>query len=144
MEDWWTEEDSKEYEARVKVMVEQANQYEVHGQKVKGALTSGENIADIGGMRLALRALKSTPGYDPTQMIDGFTPIQRFFLSWSQCWRQNITKERSLQLLTLDPHGPNEMRCNGTVSNMPEFHEAFSVSETDPMYRKVEERVDIW
>ena len=89
MEDWWTEEDSKEYEARVKVMVDQANQYEVHGQKVKGALTSGENIADIGGMRLALRALKSTPGYDPTQLIDGFTPIQRFFLSWSQCWRQN-------------------------------------------------------
>lgn len=144
LKDWWTEADGKEYESRVEVMVEQANQYEVYGQFVKGALTSGENIADLGGLRLALRALKATEGYDGEAKVDGFTPTQRFFLSWSQCWRQNITKERSLQLLTLDPHGPNEMRCNGPLSNMAEFLEAFDVKAEDPMYLPVDKRVDIW
>ena len=68
----------------------------------------------------------------------------RFFLGWAQCWRQNITKERALQLLTLDPHGPNPMRCNGPLSNMFEFHEAFDVSEDSPMYKEKTTRVDIW
>ena len=144
LNDWWTEEDSSEYEKRVDVMVQQANNYEVHGQKVQGKLTSGENIADLGGLRLALRALKATDGYDPDARIDGFTPVQRFFLSWAQCWRQNITKERSLQLLTLDPHGPNEMRCNGPLSNMAEFLDAFDVEEGTPMFKEKSTRVDIW
>jgi putative endopeptidase len=90
------------------------------------------------------RGLINTQGYDPTVLIDEFSPVQRFFLSWAQCWRQNITKERALQLLTIDPHGPNEMRCNGPLSNMAEFHEAFSVRANDPMYKEVEARVDIW
>ena len=97
MVDWWTEEDAAEYESRVDVMVQQVNKFEVHGQAVKGKLTSGENIADLGGLRLALRAMINTKGYDPTLLIDGFTPVQRFFLSWAQCWRQNITKERALR-----------------------------------------------
>jgi putative endopeptidase len=142
--DWWTKEDATEYEKRVDVMVEQANSYQVHGQNVQGKLTSGENIADLGGLRLALRALKSTEGFESAPLIDGFSPTQRFFMSWAQCWRQNITKERSLQLLTIDPHGPNEMRCNGPLSNMPEFHAAFEVSEGDPMYRPSDARVNIW
>lgn len=142
--DWWTEEDGKEYEKRVEVMVEQANNFEVHGQSVKGKLTSGENIADLGGLRLAMRALVNTDDYDPNKLIDGFTAIQRFFLSWAQCWRQSITKERALQLLAIDPHGPNEMRCNGPLSNMPEFHEAFNVAANDPMFKDPKVRVDIW
>ena len=144
MKDWWTAEDAKEYESRVDVMVKQADSFKVHGQAVKGALTSGENIADLGGLRLALRAMTNSPNYQPDKLIDGFTPIQRFFLSWSQCWRQNITKERALQLVTLDPHGPNEMRANGPLSNMAEFHEAFSVGAGDPMFKPAELRVDIW
>jgi len=144
LHDWWSEEDSKEYESRVAVMVDQASKFEVHGQNVKGALTSGENIADLGGLRLALRALKATDGFDKTKTLDGFTAEQRFFLAWAQCWRQNIGKERSLQLLSLDPHGPNELRCNGPLSNMPEFHEAFQIDEGAPMYKPVESRVDIW
>ena len=144
LNDWWTESDSEEYERRVDVMLEQANNFEVHGQKVQGKLTSGENIADLGGLRLALRALKARSDFDDSAMIDGFTPTMRFFLSWAQLWRQNITKERSLQLLTIDPHGPNSMRCNGVVSNIPEFHKAFGVEENDPMYRPVSSRVNIW
>lgn len=90
------------------------------------------------------RGLVNTKEYDPNMLIDGFTPVQRFFLSWAQCWRQNITKERALQLLTIDPHGPNNMRCNGPLSNMPEFHAAFDVTAKDPMYKEPELRVDIW
>jgi putative endopeptidase len=124
-------------------MVEQANRFEVHGKPVQGKLTSGENIADLGGLRLAYRALISKEGFDDTQAIDGFSPTQRFFLSWAQCWRQNIEKERSLQLLTLDPHGPNELRCNGPLSNIPEFHVAFAIS-SGAMFKPSESRVDIW
>ncbi|GAX13305.1 hypothetical protein FisN_17Hh246 [Fistulifera solaris] len=142
--DWWTEEDSAEYEKRVKVMVDQASGFQVHGKPVQGKLTSGENIADLGGLRLALRALKSQPDFDPSAQIDGFTSIQRFFLAWAQCWRQNITEQRSLQLLTLDPHGPNELRCNGPLQNMSDFHDAFSAGPGSPMYREKETRVDIW
>lgn len=144
MIDWWTEDDAKEYESRVEVMVNQANDFKVHGQSVQGKLTCGENIADLGGLNLAYRALKSRDGFDSLPMIDGFTPTQRFFLGWAQCWRQNVTKERALQLLTLDPHGPNEMRCNGPLSNIPEFHAAFEIPESSPMYKPVGSRVDIW
>lgn len=144
MIDWWTEEDAKEYEQRVEVMVQQANEFKVYGQSVQGKLTCGENIADLGGLRLAYRALKAKEGFESTPLIDGFTPTQRFFLAWAQVWRQNITKERSLQLITLDPHGPNEMRANGPLSNMEEFLQEFQISEDSPMYRPVETRVDIW
>ena len=96
-------------------------------------------------MKIALRALKtrlSQLGEVP--LINGFTPVQRFFLAWSQAWRENVKKERALQLVTLDPHGPNELRCNGPLSNMVEFLEAFDVNDGDPMYKPPEQRVDIW
>jgi putative endopeptidase len=144
MIDWWTEEDAKEYEKRVEVMVNQANDFKVHDQAVQGKLTCGENIADSGGILLAYRALKNVEGFESMPIIDGFTPTQRFFLSWAQAWRQNITKERSLQLLTLDPHGPNEMRCNLPLSNIAEFHKAFEIDDGSHMYKPVDARVDIW
>ena len=125
-------------------MVDQANAFEVHGKNVQGKLTSGENIADLGGLRLSLRALKGQESFQKGEKIDGFTPTQRFFLAWSQCWRQNITEERSLQLLTIDPHGPNQMRCNGPLSNMDEFHKAFDIPEGAPMHKAKDDRVSIW
>lgn len=82
LQDWWTEADAAEYEKRVEVMVQQANDFTVEGKSVQGKLTSGENIADLGGLRLALRALKSTQQYKENKEIDGFTPMQRFFLAW--------------------------------------------------------------
>ena len=144
MVDWWTKEDKEAYEARVQVMVDQANEFEVEGQKVQGKLTCGENIADLGGLRLSYRALKATPGFDDAVRVGGFTPTQRFYLAWATGWRQNITAERSLQLLTLDPHGPNEMRTNSPLSNIAEFHEAFGVKQGDPMFKEEGKRVDIW
>jgi putative endopeptidase len=82
MNDWWQPEDSAEYESRVQVMVDQADAYKVHGNAVQGKLTCGENIADLGGLRLAYRALRNTEGFDDTKLIDGFTPTQRFFLAY--------------------------------------------------------------
>lgn len=143
LRDWWTESDGLEYEGRVEVMVKQAEQFEVHGVNLKGKLTCGENIADLGGLKLAYRALKATGGLSADR-INGFTPQQRFFMAWSQVWRENNTKERALQLVTLDPHGPNELRANGPLSNISEFHEAFDITDGDKMYKPVEERVDIW
>jgi len=85
--DWWTQADADEYERRVSVMVDQANKFEVEGQFVQGKLTCGENIADLGGVRLAYRALKALPGFDSAPLIGGFTPTQRFYLSWATAWR---------------------------------------------------------
>ena len=88
--------------------------------------------------------MRNQPGFDDSALIGGFTPTQRFFLSWATAWRQNIGKERALQLVTLDPHGPNEFRCNGPLSNIAEFIEAFQVPEGAPMYKQEDARVDIW
>ena len=147
MRDWWSAGDGDEYERRVRVMVQQAEQFEVQGRKLNGKLTCGENIADLGGVKLALRALKTflkARGRSEMPLIDGFTPEQRFFLAWAQAWRENSTKDRALQLLTLDPHGPNELRCNGTLSNIPEFFEEFGITSGDAMFVSEKDRVDIW
>eukprot|EP01034_Spumella_vulgaris_P023830 gene23830-30105_t len=146
LRDWWAEGDGAEYERRVAVMIRQAEQFEVHGTKLNGKLTCGENIADLGGVKLSLRALNKhlSTLSEPAPLINGFTPQQRLFLAWSQAWRENVKKERAIQMVTLDPHGPNELRCNGTLSNIKEFLEAFEITEGHPMYRAPEDRVDIW
>ena len=76
--------------------------------------------------------------------INGYNPKQRFFLAWASAWRQNAKKERELQLVTVDPHGPNEFRTNGPLKNMSEFHEAFNVTKGDDMWLDETDRVDIW
>lgn len=122
--------------------------------KVNGQLTCGENIADLGGLKLAYRALQQMKQRQQQQgqqqssanvgaAINGFSPEQRLFLAWSQVWRGNITEERAKQLVTIDPHGPNTFRCNGTLSNIQEFFEAFEITE-GRMFKAAEERVDIW
>ena len=145
MRDWWSEEDAKEYEARVEVMINQAGKFEVYGKNLNGKFTCGENIADLGGVKLALRALKKhlADGI-PQQKINGFTPEQRLFLAWSQIWRQNVKKERAIQLVTLDPHGPNELRCNGTLSNIQDFYDVFNISSESAFFVSESERVNIW
>ncbi|KAL1523279.1 hypothetical protein AB1Y20_018229 [Prymnesium parvum] len=146
LNDWWEPADAAEYERRAAVQVEQASKFKVHDKELNGKLTCGENIADLGGLKLSYSALlaKLEKQQAPPALINGLTPKQRFFLSWAQVWRENTTKERSLQLVTIDPHGPNEYRVNGPLSNMREFHEAFSVAEGDRMYLPPEDRVDIW
>lgn len=145
LQDWWAKADKDEYEKRVLVQVEQANQIEIHGKQLNGKLSCGENIADLGGLRLAYRAMKAAQqSEEAATHINGFTPVQRFFLAWAQLWRENISEAYALKKLTVDPHGPNEYRTNGPLSNMPEFHEAFGIKDGDPMFVATDKRVDIW
>eukprot|EP00928_Gymnodinium_smaydae_P052928 TRINITY_DN3704_c0_g1_i1.p1 TRINITY_DN3704_c0_g1~~TRINITY_DN3704_c0_g1_i1.p1 ORF type:complete len:695 (+),score=182.86 TRINITY_DN3704_c0_g1_i1:124-2085(+) len=146
LNDWWVKKDGEEYERRVAVQVEQAAQVRVHGKELNGKLTCGENIADLGGLRLSYRALSTRLAQEgePPKPINGFSAHQRFFLAWAQVWRENTSKEHALKMLALDPHGPNEYRTNGPLSNMPEFHAAFGVTEGTDMYVPEDKRVDIW
>ena len=146
LENWWAKADKEEYEKRVEVQVQQAAKQRVHGKELNGKLTCGENIADLGGLKLALRALRqrAAAAGGEAPKINGFTPEQRFFLAWAQVWRENVSKEHALKMLTVDPHGPNQYRTNGPLANMPEFHAAFGIKDGASMCVAAEERVDIW
>lgn len=118
---------------------------QVHDKPLNGKLTCGENIADLGGLKLSYRALSTLLSQNEVQpLINGFSPEQRFFLAWAQVWRENTSKEHALKMLTIDPHGPNEYRGNGPLSNMPEFHKAFDIPEGAPMRVAASSQVDIW
>ena len=104
--------------------------------KLNGKLTLGENVADNGGLRIALMALKDALEGREVGEIDAYTPTQRFFLANAQVWCTNTTDERARLLATVDPHSPGRWRVNGVVANMPEFAEAFSCPADAPMVRK--------
>ena len=136
LQDWWTEEDAKEFKQRAQCLVDQYSAYEpVKGVHLNGQLTLGENTADNGGVRLSYMALLDRLGkdVDAQKKIDGFTPQQRFFLAFAQVWCQNETPEEARRRAQLDPHSPGEFRVNGVVSNMPEFRQAFGCKEGQPM-----------
>jgi endothelin-converting enzyme/putative endopeptidase len=137
MKDWWTEADGKEFEARASCVEQQYSGYTaVADVKVNGKLTLGENVADNGGVRVSLMALKDTLSGKSVEPLDGFTPEQRFFLGFAQVWCQNVTDEAARLRAQTDPHSPGEWRVNGTVSNMPEFREAFGCKAGSPMVRE--------
>jgi putative endopeptidase len=141
---WWTDEDRAEFDARAAVMVEQFSAYEIEdGLFVNGELTLGENIADLGGLRIALRALDAELG-DDTEPIAGLTPHQRFFISWARVWRRNYTDEYLRLLVNSDPHSPSNLRCNGPMGNLIPFADAFGIPHDDRMIRPLADRVDIW
>ena len=142
--DWWTEQDAKNYIQRADMVVEQFNGYvAVDTLHVNGELTLGENLADLGGMAIAYKAfLKTLKGNEPK--IDGFTPQQRFFLSWATVWRDIMTdQERRLRLKT-DPHSPGKFRGYAPLTNFQPFYDAFGIKDTDPIARPKDKRVTIW
>ncbi|MDX1951306.1 MAG: M13 family metallopeptidase [Verrucomicrobiota bacterium] len=147
LNDWWTAEDSKAFEARAEKLVEQYNQYEaLPGLKVNGRLSLGENIADLGGASIAYEALQRALAKDPSKrkMIDGFTPEQRFFLSMSQVWRINWRDAALQRQITVGPHSPGQFRAVGPHVNLQEFYDAFDIKPGEKMYKKPEDRVKIW
>lgn len=145
LRNWWTDADKTEFEKRGKQLVEQYNQYSpLEGMHVNGELTLGENIGDLGGLTVALKAYKLSLEGKDAPVIDGFTGEQRFFLSWSQVWRRKGREEYLRNMLLTDPHSPSEYRVIGIVSNIPEFYTAFDVKEGDKMYIAPEKRVKIW
>ncbi len=147
LQDWWTEEDRAAFEERTASLIAQYDALEpteAPGHHVNGALTIGENIGDLGGLGIAWRAyLISLDGAEPP-VIDGLTGAQRFFLSWAQAWQIAIRPEEALRLLSIDPHSPNEFRCNQIVRNIDAFYEAFSVTPDDALWLEPKERVTIW
>ena len=143
---WWTTNDSAKFMAKANLVKEQFNNYTVlDTMHVNGELTLGENIADLGGITISYEAFKmSLIGKPAPAKIDGFTAEQRFFIGWAQVWRQNIREEEMRRRLIVDPHSPGKLRCNGPLSNLPEFYEAFDVKPGDKMYRHENERARIW
>jgi putative endopeptidase len=147
LNEWWTEADSKAFEDRAQKVVNQYNAYEpLPGVHVNGKLTLGENIADLGGTRIAYEALERALAKDSSkrQNIDGFTPEQRFFISLSQLWRTNVREAEARRLVTVDPHSPGKFRAIGPHVNLQEFYDAFSIKEGAPMWRPQDVRAIIW
>jgi len=144
LSDWWTETDRTEFDRRAAVLVEQYDGFFVADDlHVNGRLTLGENIADLGGLSIALAALAEAGGTEGLP-IDGFTPEQRFFVSWATTWRMNYSEEYARLLVNVDPHSPARYRVNGPLANLPQFAAAFDVAEGSPLRRSEESRAHIW
>ncbi|QWT24694.1 peptidase M13 [Subtercola sp. PAMC28395] len=145
--DWWTADDREAFEKLTASLIEQYDALapaQVPDHHVNGALTIGENIGDLGGLGIAWKAYLISLGSNPPPVIDGMTGAQRFFLSWAQAWQQKSRDEEVIRLLAIDPHSPNEFRCNQIVRNIPEFYEAFGVTDDDALWLAPESRVAIW
>jgi putative endopeptidase len=143
LRDWWTAEDETRFKALADRLVEQFDAYTVlDGVHLNGRLTLGENIADLGGLRLAERALARV--VDGTRTIDELTPAQRFFLSYATLWRANVSPELQRTLAGIDPHSPRRLRVVGPVSNLDTFRDAFGLADDAPIMRPPEQRIEIW
>ncbi|MBA3848406.1 MAG: M13 family peptidase [Opitutus sp.] len=144
--DWWTPEDDAQFRARAQKLIDQYSGYEaLPGLKVNGALSLGENVADLGGVSIAFeafqRSLKGKPAPAP---IDGFTAEQRFFISWAQGWRTAYRDDALRRQVAVGPHAPGNFRAIGALVNFQPFFDAFGIKEGDPMWRKPEDRTRIW
>ncbi|WP_374329071.1 M13 family metallopeptidase [Soonwooa sp.] len=146
LNNWWTDEDRKNFEAATKKLGEQYSSYEpVPGTKVNGTFTMGENIGDLGGVAVAYDALqmylkdKGNPG-----LISGYTQDQRFFLSWATVWRTKSTEKYLINQVKTDPHSPGMYRAVGPLVNVDAFFKAFDIKEGDKHYKKPEDRIKIW
>lgn len=176
LNNWWTDEDRKNFEARTGALIAQYNSFvplqlvEKYADEpdkaphVNGALTIGENIGDLGGVNIAIKAYAFALGkaagksdaeedgspaaikalLDTAPEMDGFTGLQRFFLSYASIWRTKNRDELAEQYLQIDPHSPAEFRTNGIASNVDLFYDAFGVTEGDAMWLAPKDRVSIW
>ena len=142
---WWSEEDTKQFEERIQVMREFHDSIEVlPGLHANGSLTLGENMADHGGLMVAFQAFKNATKDAPLDVIDGFTPEQRFFLAYANVWGQNIRDEEIQKRVKSDPHQLGMWRVNGQMPHIDAWYEAFGITESDPMFVPKEKRVTIW
>ena len=141
--DWWTPEDSKRFEERTKVLVDQFNGFVVLDSiHADGKLCLGENIADLGGLNISYQAYKLAT--KETKNIDGFTPDQRFYLAYAHVWAQNIRDKEILRRTKEDPHSLGKFRVLGPLKNVPEFYAAFNIKPGQPMYLEEGQRAKIW
>ncbi len=145
LNNWWTPEDLKKFQAKTKLIVSQFNKYTVLGNKhINGEATQGENIADLGGVVMGYEAFKKTTQYKNKEKISNLTPDQRFFLAYGYAWMVNIKDEALASQIMTDVHAPAQFRINGPLSNIPEFYKAFNVKPGNKMYQPDSLRVVIW
>ena len=145
LKDWWTAEDAKRFEERAQVMVNFFDSIQVlPGLNANGSLTLGENIADHGGLQVSFQAFKNATKDAPLAVEDGFTPEQRFFLSYAGVWAGNVRDEQIRLQTKSDPHSLGRWRVNGALPQIGAWYDAFGIKEGDPMYLAPEKRVSIW
>ena len=146
LNNWWTEEDKKNFEVKVKQLADQFSKYEpVKGNFVNGVFTSGENIADLAGVAIAYDALQMyLKDKGNRELISGYSQNQRFFLSWATIWRTKSTEKYMINQVKTDPHTPGYFRAFAPLTNVDAFYEAFDVKEGDKHYKKPEDRIKIW
>lgn len=142
---WWTTEDKQRFDERTKILEEWFSKFEVMpGVKVNGKQTLGENIGDNGGINIAFRALQNSLKENPLPVKDGFTPEQRFFLSWARVWASNSTPEYVKYLLTVDVHSPNYARVNAALPMIDAWYDAFKVKKNSKMFVPKKKRAQVW
>ncbi len=146
LKNWWGDHDAKMFRNKGDALVSQFDAYEVaEGVHVQGEFTLGENIGDLGGINVAYEGLQRFLRENGKQgLIDGYTPEQRFFISWATIWRSKDKEESLRTQVNVDPHAPNLFRANGPIVNMDEFYDAFGVKPGDKLYRKEDDRIKIW
>ncbi len=142
---WWTEQDKKNYEARTKLLEDYFDKVEiVSGKTINGKQTLGENIGDNGGINIAFRALQNAMSKNPLGVKDGFTPEQRFFLSWARVWASNMRPEYMEMLITVDVHSPNIARVNAALPHIDAWYDAFKIKKSDKLFLAKKKRAHIW
>ena len=144
LNNWWTEEDATKFGERTKQLVKLFDEFSVRGNQINGQLTLGENIADLGGLNVAWDAYQMTDEAKANKSIDGFTPAQRFFISYGTIWRNNSRDKFIERQVKTDVHSPAEARVNRALGSMPHFYEAFDIQPGTNMYIAPEERAAIW
>ncbi len=145
LKDWWTKEDREKFVAKTKLIVRQFNNYSIlDSLHINGANTQGENIADLGGVIMGYEAFKKTKQGQSTELINGYTPAQRYFLSYGYAWMVKQTDAAEVKQVMSNEHSPAEFRINGPLSDIYDFYTAFSIKPGNAMYRPDSLRVKIW
>ncbi len=147
MVDWWVDADRAEFEKRANLLIAQYNALVPEGTPdltVNGALTVGENIGDLGGLSIALKAYEIALAGKQSPVIDGMNGYQRLFLAWAQAWRGKVRPEELRRRIATDPHSPYEFRCNQIVRNIPAFYSTFGITKSDALWLDEDQRVAIW
>src|SRR5579883_460134 len=143
--EWWTAQDAAAFQERAARLGAQFDAFEpVPGFHVNGLLTMGENIADLGGLLLALDAYHAALGNQVPPVLDGLTADQRFFLGWAQVWRAKTTDQTAIIRVKIDPHAPERFRVDGPLRNIDAWYRAFNIGPNDKMYLAPADRVSIW
>ena len=145
MRNWWVAEDLAAFKLKTKALIAQYDSFKVFPDlHVNGEFTQGENIGDLGGLSIAIKAYKLSLNGEKSAVLDGFTGDQRVFLGWGQVWLEKRRDEALRSQVANDPHSPSRFRINGVVRNIPEFYTAFNIKPTDSLYLAPEKRVKIW